>query len=36
MAKKRMSPEARRMLKEIRAEVRAIIELLQGKLEAQS
>jgi hypothetical protein len=32
MAKKKISPETRAALVEVRREVRALIELLQGKL----
>lgn len=35
MAKKKISPEARAALREIRAEVRALIEFAQSKLEPQ-
>jgi hypothetical protein len=34
MAKKKISPEARAALKEIRGDVRALIELVQAKLDA--
>jgi hypothetical protein len=34
MAKKKISPEARAALTEIRGEVRALIELVQAKLDA--
>lgn len=34
MAKKKISPEARDLLKEIRSDVRALIELIQSKLDA--
>jgi hypothetical protein len=34
MAKKKISPEARAVLQEIRAEVRALIEFVQSKLDA--
>jgi len=34
MAKKKISPEARELLKEIRSDVRALIELIQSKLDA--
>jgi hypothetical protein len=33
MAKKKISPETRAALVEMRSEVRALIELLQGKLD---
>ena len=35
MAKKKISPEARELLKEIRSDVRALIELIQSKLDAE-
>lgn len=35
MAKKKISPEARALLKEIRDDLRALIELVQTKLDAQ-
>lgn len=35
MAKKKISPEARELLKEIRGDVRALIELVQTKLDSQ-
>ena len=34
MAKKKISPETRAKLEEIRADVKALRELVQGKLEA--
>lgn len=34
MAKKKISPEARDLLKEIRGDIRALIELVQSKLDA--
>ena len=34
MAKKKISPETRAVLQEIRAEVRALIEFVQSKLDA--
>lgn len=34
MAKKKISPEARDLLKEIRSDVRALIALIQSKLDA--
>lgn len=33
MAKKKLTPEQRAALAEVRQELRAVIELLQGKLE---
>jgi len=34
MAKKKISPEARDLIKEIRGDIHALIELLQAKLDA--